>query len=205
MNKYVKLILVVFSLTVPQLKAQTIEVAPQLNYIFGGRINTQFGELNIQNSESYGLAVNIVNEKVSFQIEYFYQPTRGNYRDYFDSNRNQNSDLRISWFHIGARQRVEINEKIVPFAGISLGLTNFVLDSSPVSYNELALSFGLQTGVNVNISERIGLKFHGRLLSPVQFNGFGFYAGLGVSGATASAGSYFVQADFGTGLIVRLF
>lgn len=184
--------------------AQDLEIIPQANYTFGGKIYSRFGELRIQDSESYGVSLNIVNKNVSFQVEYFYQPTTGNYRDYFNSELNQSSDLRINWYQIGVRQRFGTNEKVVPFAGLSLGLTNFVLDSSPDRYNENALSFAFQAGTNIYFSDRLGLRLHGRLNFPVQFNGFGFYAGTNGSGATASAGAYFIQADFGTGLIIRL-
>jgi hypothetical protein len=158
------------------------------------RIYGRFGELRIRDSESYGLSLDIVKKNVSFQIEYFYQPTTADYRDYFDPDlNNQTPDLRISWYHLGVRQRFATSEKVVPFAGISLGLTHFNLDSSPTRYNETALSFGLQAGTNLYLSERIGLRFHGRLNLPVQFNGFGFYAGTGGSGVGASAGAYFLS------------
>lgn len=205
LNKYFKLIWVVFILSAFQLKAQTIEISPQLNYTVRGKIFAQFGVLNIKDSESYGISLNIVRPGVSFQIEYFYQPTTGEYRDYFDPVQyNQNADLNISWFQFGVRKRFELQENIVPFGGLSVGLTNFDLDSSPTSYDELALSISIQGGVNVYLSEIVGLRFHARILTPIQFNGFGFYGGTGGSGAYASAGSYFIQADFGAGLIIRL-
>ena len=185
-------------------QAQSVEIIPQVNYTFGGKIYGRFGEMNIKDSESYGLSLNIVNNKLSFQIEYFYQPTTADYRDYFTPELNQSSDLRVSWYHVGVRQRFATNEKVVPFAGASIGLTHFNLDSLPNKYNETALSFGLQAGTNFYLSDRIGLRFHGRFNFPVQFNGFGFYAGSGGSGLQASAGAYFIQADVGTGLIIRL-
>jgi hypothetical protein len=204
MIKHFLLLSVVFLTTSFSLTAQELEIIPQVSYTFGGRINTNFGQLKIEDSESYGVSLNIVNRDVSFQIEYFYQPTTGNYRDYFDPTLNQSSDLRINWYHIGVRKRFATDEKVVPFAGLSLGLTNFVLESTPERQDENALSFGLQAGTNIYLSDRLGLRFHGRLNFPVQFNGFGFYAGTGGSGFGASAGGYFIQADFGTGLIIRL-
>jgi len=204
LNK-IKLTLLFFLAIAIHSKAQSIEIIPQVSYTFGGKIYGRFGELKINDSESYGISLDIVNKNVSFQIEYFYQPTTVDYRDYFNSNfNNQSADLRINWYHVGVRQRFTTNEKVVPFTGASIGLTNFKLDSSPNSYNETALSFGLQAGTNLYVSKRIGLRIHGRLNFPVQFNGFGFYAGTGGSGLEASAGTYFVQADIGTGLIVRL-
>lgn len=204
MLKTIKLTLLIFLAVTIHAEAQRVEIIPQINYTFGGKIYGRFGELNIKDSESYGISLDIVNKNVSFQIEYFYQPTTGEYRDYFDPQQlNQNADLRISWYHVGVRQRFAVDEKVVPFGGLSVGLTDFTLDSSPTKYDELALSFGLQTGTNIYLSERIGLRFHGRLLLPVQFNGFGFYASTSGSGLSASAGTYFIQGDVGAGLIIR--
>lgn len=205
MFKNIKLTFLFFLALAIHAQAQSVEIIPQINYTFGGKIYGRFGELNIKDSESYGISLDIVNKNISFQIEYFYQPTTGDYRDYFNPElNNQSSDLRINWYHIGIRQRFATDEKVVPFTGVSIGLTTFNLDSSPNRYNETALSFGLQAGTNLYLSERIGLRFHGRLNFPVQFNGFGFYAGSDGSGLEASAGAYFIQADIGTGLIIRL-
>jgi len=201
-----KLLLTAFAIAtaIISANAQSIEIIPQANYTFGGRIYGQFGDLKIQDSESYGISLNIINDDVSIQLEYFYQPTTGVYRDYFKPDLSQTSDLNINWYHLGVRKRFNSSEQVVPFAGASVGLTHFVLDSSPSGYDELALSIGLQVGTNIYFSDRVGLRLHARLLVPIQFNGFGFYAGTGGSGATATAGSYFVQADVGAGLVIRL-
>lgn len=184
--------------------AQSFEIIPQANYTFGGRAYGQFGDLKIQDSESYGISFNIINDDISVQLEYFNQPTKGAYRDYFIPAESQTSDLNINWYHLGVRKRFNTSEKVVPFAGGSAGLTYFVLDSSPTGYDEVALSIGLQAGTNIYFSDRVGLRLHARLLVPIQFTGFGFYAGTGGSGAAATAGSYFVQADVGAGLVIRL-
>lgn len=204
MIKQLLILSIVFLTTCFSLTAQSLEIIPQVSYTFGGRIYANLGELKIEDSESYGLSFNIVNRDISFQIEYFYQPTTGNYLDYLDPSLSQSSDLRINWYQIGVRKRFATDKKVVPFAGLSLGLTNFVLESTPERQDENALSFGVQAGTNIYLSDRLGLRFHGRLNFPVQFNGFGFYAGTGGSGFGASASGYFIQADFGAGLIIRL-
>lgn len=204
MNKKLLYTAFAFVMTIMSANAQSYEIIPQINYTFGGRIYGQFGELKIQESESYGISFNLVNDDLTFQLEYFYQPTIGFYRDYLASGRNQASDLNISWYQVGVQKSFSASEKVVPFAGGSVGVTNFVLDSSPNRYDQLALSLAFQGGANIYLSDRIGLRFHARLLVPIQFNGFGFYAGSGGSGVAATAGSYFLQAEVGTGLIIRL-
>lgn len=196
--------MIAIAMSIISAEAQNIEIIPQVNYTFGGRIYGQFGDLKIQDSESYGISLNIVKDDFSIQLEYFYQPTTGAYRDYFKPEMSQTSDLNINWYHLGARKRFNTSEKVVPFAGGSVGLTHFVLDSSPTGYDELAFSISLQAGTNIYFSDRVGLRLHSRLLVPIQFTGFGFYAGTGGSGLSATAGSYFLQADIGAGLVIRL-
>ena len=78
MFKNIKLILFFFLAVTIQAQAQSIEIIPQINYTFGGKIYGRFGEMKIKDSESYGLSLDIVNKNLSFQIEYFYQPTTAN-------------------------------------------------------------------------------------------------------------------------------
>lgn len=203
MKKSYNYIIIIILLCSVSSFGQGIEIIPQINYTLGGKIRSQTGELKIENSESYGVAVNLVRGKVAIQLDYFYQPTAGTYREYLETGKSEEVPLQVSWYHIGVRRRFVQNETVVPFAGLSLGITDFDLESSP-RYTEQALSIGLQGGANIYPSDRIGLTFHARLLCPIQFNGFGFYAGTGGSGVQATAGSYFVQMDFGTGIIVRL-
>lgn len=186
--------------------AQSIEITPTIGYTFGGKVYTRYGELKVKSSESYGGIVGIVlPTDMSVQFEYFRQPTVGEYRDYFNPiEYNQNANLDIDWYQLGFMKHVPVSSQVSPFGGISLGATNFILDSKPTSYNEWSFSVGLQGGVKLYLHDRIGLRLHARLLMPLQWGGFGFYAGSGGSGVSASAGTYFVQADVGAGLIIRL-
>jgi hypothetical protein len=54
------------------------------------------------------------------------------------------------------------------------------------------------------MSDKIGLRFQGRLIIPMQFAGGSIYVGTG--GAGVSVGSYttFVEGDFSGGLFVQL-
>lgn len=186
--------------------SQSIEITPYIGYTFGGKVYAKYGELKVQSSESYGGTIGIVMPtNTSVQFEYFRQPTVGVYRDYFrPAEYNQTADLNIDWYQLGFFKQVPVSESVNPYGGISLGATNFILKSTPTSYDEWSFSIALQAGAKLYLSDRVGLRLHARLLMPIQWGGFGFYAGTGGSGATASAGTYFIQGDVGAGLIIRL-
>jgi hypothetical protein len=185
---------------------QSVEITPYVGYTFSGKIYTRYGELKVRSSESIGGALGVVLPSMTtVQFEYWRQPTVGEYRDYFDpATYNQVADLNIDWYQLGFLREMPTSDIVHPFIGMSLGATNFNLASTPTSYDEWSFSVALQGGVKLLVSDRIGFRIHARLLMPIQWGGFGFYAGSGGSGLTASAGSYFVQGDFGAGLIIRL-
>lgn len=185
--------------------SQNIEITPYIGYTFGGKTPVGYGDLKVKSSESYGAALEILFpiDDISLQLEYFRQPTTGQYRDRFDSSYNQDFDMNIDWYHIGLLKLLSESDQIVPFIGLSLGATHFDLKTDSGT-DEWSFSVNLQGGVKIYFSERIGLRLHARLLMPIQWGGFGFYGGSGGSGATVSAGTYFVQGDVGAGLIFRL-
>ena len=184
--------------------SQSIEITPYVGYTFGGRVYGRYGELKVRSSESFGGALAIVMpHDVAIQFEYFRQPTVGEYRDYYDFSFNQTVDLDIDWYQLGFLKQVPMSDKMVPFGGLSLGATYFNLKSDP-GIDQLSFSIALQGGVKLYLSDRIGLRLHARMLMPIQWGGFGFYAGSGGSGASVNAGTYFIQGDVGAGLIIRL-
>jgi hypothetical protein len=53
-------------------------------------------------------------------------------------------------------------------------------------------------------SEKVSLRIHGQLLSPVQWAGGGFYFGTGGSGAGVTTGSTIYQFNVGGSLNYKL-
>ncbi|MCK7528585.1 MAG: hypothetical protein MZV64_69045 [Ignavibacteriales bacterium] len=66
--------------------------------------------------------------------------------------------------------------------------------------DEWRFSIALGGGVKVYLSDKVGLRFQGRLLIPMQFEGGSVYVGTGGAGVAVGAYTAFVQGDFSGGL-----
>lgn len=184
---------------------QSIELIPYVGYTFGGKTPTRYGEIKVKSSESYGGVLNIVMPSdVAVQLEYFRQPTIAEYTERYPNYYFESADMTIDWYQIGGLKQVPVSSQVSPFGGLTLGASNFKIHATDKTYDEWSFSVALQGGLKLYLSDRIGLRFHARLLMPIQWGGFGFYYGSGGGGTTVNAGTYFVQGDVGAGLILRL-
>ncbi len=185
------------------LHAQNIELTPYTGWQWGGKLDLAYGTADFDASQNFGVSLNvIIPNKATLQLEYMRQPTEISYSEYGGSL-FQHYNTNIDWYQIGALREFPVNDRISPFVGITLGATNMRVDSE--SYiDEWAFSVTGQLGAKIYLNDRIGLRLHLRMLTPMQFGGFGLYFGTGGSGAGASVGSYIIQGDVGGGLIIRL-
>jgi len=113
------------------------------------------------------------------------------------------TDMKLHTFQVGALVEPNKGKKVSPFGLLSLGASLFhPLDEK---YNdEWRFSIALGVGVKVEMSDKIGLRFQGRLIIPMQFAGSSIYFGTGGGGVAVGAYTTFVQGDFSGGLYYRL-
>lgn len=184
--------------------AQNLEIMPYMSYQWGGKLNFYEGDIRIQSSENYGIALNYtIPRGTILQLEYFNQSTNIDVRLYEElGGTYQSYPVSMSWIQVGGLQGFDFYP-LVPFAGITLGAMNF----NPRT-NELQDSWKFavtgQIGLKYYFTERIGIRIHARLLMPIQWSGMGVSIGTGGIGAGINMGSYIFQGDIGGGLIFNL-
>lgn len=184
--------------------AQNLEIMPYMSYQWGGKLNFYEGDIRIQSSENYGIALNYtIPRGTILQLEYFNQSTNIDVRLYEElGGTYQSYPVSMSWIQVGGLQGFDFYP-LVPFAGITLGAMNF----NPRT-NELQDSWKFavtgQIGLKYYFTERIGIRIHARLLMPIQWSGMGVSIGTGGLGAGINMGSYIFQGDIGGGLIFNL-
>lgn len=184
--------------------AQNLEIMPYMSYQWGGKLNFYEGDIRIQSSENYGIALNYtIPRGTILQLEYFNQSTNIDVRLYEElGGTYQSYPVSMSWIQVGGLQGFDFYP-LVPFAGITLGAMNF----NPRT-NELQDSWKFavtgQIGLKYYFTERIGIRIHARLLMPIQWSGMGVSIGTGGVGAGINMGSYIFQGDIGGGLIFNL-
>lgn len=192
--------------------AQKIEIAPFYGYGFNGKVVAYQGDLNIRNDAMYGLSLDITVQP-GLQVELFY--SRSDSRLDFVEYRGPTyklTDLSVNYFQIGALRHVKKINNIVVYGLGSLGATLFSpsgdpYDETPEQYyykDYWLFSITLGGGAKVFLSERIGLRFEGRIMMPITWAGGGFMVGTGGSGFYFGGGSAILQAGLMGGIIIAL-
>ena len=184
--------------------AQNLEIMPYMSYQWGGKLNFYEGDIRIQSSENYGIALNYtIPRGTILQLEYFNQSTNIDVRLYEELGGNyQSYPVSMSWIQVGGLQGFDFYP-LVPFAGMTLGAMNFNPRTNELQ-NSWKFAVTGQVGLKYYLSERIGIRLHARLLMPIQWAGFGVSIGTGGIGTGINAGSYIFQGDIGGGLIFNL-
>ncbi len=198
------LALVIFFLSafVCQVKAQN-EIFGLAGYLLNGDVTVAEGDLSFDDGFTYGLGIDIpVDRMMSAEINWSMSSSKITLYEYLGPTR-EISDINIHHFQAGALIEPEKNKKVSPFGLLTLGAALY----SPVESNiddEWRFSVALGGGFKVNISDKVGLRFQGRLIIPMQFAGGSVYVGTGGAGVSVGTWTTFVEGDFMGGLYVRL-
>lgn len=186
--------------------AQEMRLGGNYGYMFGGGTKLYYDQayqdIKILASE-FGMAY------ISFA------PTRDFHIGF--SYTQQNSDVRIRrqllpenyvalntrYYNLEFGRLVDVSDLVQPFGSFGVGLVQFKpLDRTLESSERLNMT--LTGGLNLLVTERLGIRLQARMLMPVFFAGAGFYLGTGGSGLGLSLGSVMVQGEASGGIFLRL-
>ncbi|MFN3839466.1 MAG: porin family protein, partial [Cyclobacteriaceae bacterium] len=110
----------------------------------------------------------------------------------------------INYALVGGTRYAPLNDKIAGFGTLDLGVAWANPGRSLQSESVTKFAVGGRIGLRIMASERVSLRLHTQLLSPVQWFGGGFYFGTGGSGAGVSTGSTIYQFNLGGSLNFKL-
>jgi opacity protein-like surface antigen len=179
------------------------EIFGLAGYQLNGDVTVAQGELNFDDGVSYGAGIDIpVDRNMKAEISWSMANSSVSLDEYLGTN-VPIADLYIHTFQAGALIEPQSNKKVSPFGLLSLGATLFNPKGDEYD-DEWRFSIALGVGVKVYLSDKVGLRFQGRLLIPMQFEGGSVYVGTGGAGVAVGAYTAFVQGDFSGGLFFRL-
>jgi len=179
-----------------------IQIFGLAGYQTNSNVTVAEGELNIKDDLTYGFGISYdVDRQTKMEISWSMSPTTIELNQYLGST-VPITDVYIHHFQGGAVIEPK-KEKVSPFGLFSLGATMFHPTKENLS-DEVRFSIALGGGVKVYLSDKVGLRFQGRLIIPMSFAGGSMWVGTGGSGVSVGAFTYFVEADFTGGLFVRL-
>jgi len=138
------------------------EITPLAGYRMGGQFEEDDGtaEFEIQDSNALGLVFNIrARENGQYEVLLGRQDTEVDTQGLFSGD--PLIDLEVSYYQFGGTYLFD-GDKARPFIAMTFGVTNF--DPQPSEYsseNYFSVSFG--GGVQLNSSERFGIRLEGRV------------------------------------------
>jgi opacity protein-like surface antigen len=195
--------------------AQKVEITPFYGYMFAGKVQGYYGDLNIRDAGMYGLMLDI-NVQKGMQVELYYSrtDTRADFVEYRGPTYKL-TDMSVNYFQLGFLRTVKKMDNIEMFGVGSLGATLFSPNGQPYEEYEgtdeqiyfedwWLFSLTLGGGAKIWMSDRVGLRLEGRLMMPITWAGGGFMVGSGGGGFYLGGGSAILEASLTAGLIIAL-
>ena len=183
-----------------------IELGGFYGWQYGGDFTAYQGEIEIDDTDNFGFSLGFPvpsRPEAMLELSYTRQNTGVNLKTYPQGVRNDLFDLAVEYYQIGAMYNRRVG-KTSPFGGLTLGAVRFAPKQDRFAGFDLndewrfAISLGL--GVKAYMSERMGLRFQGRLLMPFNFYGTSLWFGSGGAGVGVSGGSAHIQRHVSGGL-----
>lgn len=176
------------------------------SYTFPDKFDTEYGYGKIEDGFQWGAGLEIgLSEVAAVEIIYQNLSTTG-YFDGWDGNEviRNNGDVNCNYVMLGGTRYAPINEKIAGFGTFNMGVGWFDVSESLGGSTPTKFSIGGRLGLRIMASEKVSVRIHTQLFSPVQWAGGGMYFGTGGSGAGVTTGSTIYQFNLGGSLNFRL-
>ena len=181
------------------------EFAPSMGWHFGGSISFVEGKLDVKDNVNYGIDIAYpVAPDLRVVLSYTYFSTSASFRPYSGfavPGSDFNLDEHIIF--LGAHRELDINnDRIVPYGLPQVGV-GWVVSDIPGADDPVRLTIGLGAAIKFYLSDRLGLRFQGRFIMPLYFQGVGVYFGGGGSGLSLNSAVPLLQGDLSGALIIR--
>lgn len=172
-------------------------------YTFADRFTTQFGTNGrIEDGFQWGGGLEIgFSDEAALELIYQNIKTEVTYQG---SNQQYTGNAGINYMMLGGTRYALFNDKISGFGSLDLGAAWSNPDASLDSESVTKFAWGGRLGLRFLASEKVSIRLHAQLLSPVQWAGAGFFFGTGGASAGVSTGSTIYQFNLGGGVNFKL-
>jgi hypothetical protein len=202
MHKRISILPLLLFLSLGVLAQPVITLMTFESYTFQDKFNSDYGNGLIEGGFQWGAGIEIGLKNYT-AVEVIYQNLKSNafYQGFAE---RYEGTLGINYTMIGWTKYVPFHDKISGFGTFNAGAGWFAPSSSLGSETVTKFSLGARLGIRIAATEKVSLRIHTQVFSPVQWAGGGFYLGTGGTGATVSTGSSVYQFNVGGSLNYRL-
>jgi hypothetical protein len=186
----------------------TITLMTFESYTFADKFDTEYGTGKIQDGFQWGAGLEFgLAETAAVELIYQRLDTDAYYDTYYSLGGTQRLEgqVGINYVMLGFTKYAPFSEKVAGFGTLDLGVGWMeISEDLDTSGTPTKFSWGGRLGVRFMASEKVSLRIHTQLFSPVQWSGGGFYFGTGGAGAGVTTGSTIYQFNLGGSLNFRL-
>lgn len=173
-------------------------------HTFPDRFRTQTGNGRIQDGFQWGGGFEFgLSDEMAIELIYQNIKTDAFYQG-FQQQQRFDGKVGINYLMAGGTRYFLLNDIVSGFGTLDVGAAWSNPDESLQSESITRFAVGGRLGVRITASERVSLRLHAQLLSPVQWIGGGFFFGTGGSGAGISTGSTIYQFNLGGSVNFKL-
>jgi len=176
------------------------------SYTFADQFDTEYGHGKIQDGFQWGGGLEFgMRDLMAGELFYQNLKTDAYYNGYYSVGDPQvNGNIGINYVMVGGTRYAPVNDKISGFGTFNMGVAWSNPDTELAVESATKFAIGGRLGVRIKASEKVSLRIHGQVFSPVQWAGGGFFVGTGGSGAGVSTGSTIWQFNVGGSLNFRI-
>jgi len=193
-------------------KPGTLRLHGYANYAFDDKVDSYYSTTSyfrgtLEGGFEYGGGLEyILRPAYGIEFSYLRLDSKAPMVYYDIIERSAELDVASNYLMLGGNRYLVGNPKIEPYFGLQMGMGIFKVNNPETDNtgNATKFAWGLKAGINIWLSDKIGLKLQGGLLSAVQSVGGGLYFGTGGASAGITGYSTFYQWNLGGGLIFDL-
>jgi len=173
-------------------------------YTFADKFETYYGYGKIQDAFQWGAGLEFgVQPGAAMELIYLRSDAEVTYDSYYD--KQVSGTIGLNYIMLGATGYKPFNDVVSGFGTIDMGagFTSNIQETLNTS-NVTKFAIGGRMGVKIAPNDKISLRLHAQILSPVQWIGGGVYFGSGGTGAGVTTGSTIWQFQFGGSVNYRI-
>ncbi len=183
--------------------AQCVTLLAFESYTVADKFETQYGYGKIYDSFQWGAGLEFeVQPNTAVELIYQRMDPEFYYDDYYYGEYLAGK-IGLNYILLGATQ-------YQPFSDVVSGFGTFDMGAGFTSAGDLDISnatkftIGGRLGLRIAPSDKLSLRIHAQIMSPIQWIGGGFYFGTGGGGASVSSGSTIWQFNIGGSVNYRI-
>ena len=172
-------------------------------FTFADKFETYYGFGKVEDGFQWGAGLEFGTSDYT-AIELYYNNLHADV--YYDEDFSTRlfGEATFNYIMLGGTRYAPANDKVSGFGSFDVGMCIISPNEDLASSDVTKFAFGGRLGVRIAPSDRISLRLHAQLMSPVQWIGGGVYFGTGGGGAGVSGGGTIYQFNLGGSVNIRL-